>query len=92
MKSALSECQMHALRLTCVAACCENRQLEAARLLLEEKADVVRTTEKSTVLHTAVSLAAFPQHREFTLEAIKLLAEYKVEIDARVSQGTESRS
>jgi hypothetical protein len=53
---------------------------------------VVRTTEKSTVLHTAVSLAAFPQHREFTLEAIKLLAEYKVEIDARVSQGTESRS
>jgi len=51
------------------------RQLEAMRVLLEAGASVVKKTEGSTPLHTALAVGSLPQHRAFALEATQLLLE-----------------
>jgi uncharacterized protein len=59
------------------------RHLEHVRILLQAGASVHKKSDGSSPIHAAISIGSLPQHAEFALECVELLAEYDADLAAK---------
>ena len=60
-----------------------SRKLEHVKLLLEAGANVHKKSDGSAPLHTAISMAALPQHEQFGYDCLVLLSQFDADLTAK---------
>lgn len=60
-----------------------SRRLEHVKLLLEAGANVHKKSDGSAPIHTAISIAALPQHEQFGYDCLVLLSQFDADLTAK---------